>query len=144
MLLLVKDARGGLHRLDKGILHQRKLPMGLSAQRIIAFPYCRRLGFSPWVGKGGHGSPLPHSCLENVMDRGAWRATVHGQATKGRVGGPWVLGLQGYCCVTPSPSPGFPALLCPPVSEEGRQPGCHPHLPVRLPRPRSQKPRGLP
>ena len=27
---------------------------------------------------GGHGNPLQHSCLENPMDRGAWRATVHG------------------------------------------------------------------
>ena len=27
---------------------------------------------------GGHGSPLQHSCLENPMDRGAWRATVRG------------------------------------------------------------------
>ena len=27
---------------------------------------------------GGHGSPLQHSCLENPMDRGAWRATVCG------------------------------------------------------------------
>ena len=25
---------------------------------------------------GGHGSPLQCSCLENPMDRGAWRATV--------------------------------------------------------------------
>ena len=23
-------------------------------------------------------TPLLHSCLENPMDRGAWRATVHG------------------------------------------------------------------
>ena len=27
---------------------------------------------------GGHGNPLQHSCLENPMDRGASRATVHG------------------------------------------------------------------
>ena len=27
---------------------------------------------------GGHGNPLRYSCLENPMDRGAWRATVHG------------------------------------------------------------------
>ena len=27
---------------------------------------------------GGHGSPLQSSCLENPMDRGAWRAAVHG------------------------------------------------------------------
>ena len=29
---------------------------------------------------GGHGNPLPYSCLENPMDRGAWLATVHGIA----------------------------------------------------------------
>ena len=28
----------------------------------------------------GNGSPLQYSCLENSMDRGAWRATVHGVA----------------------------------------------------------------
>ena len=26
----------------------------------------------------GNGNPLQHSCLENPMDRGAWRAVVHG------------------------------------------------------------------
>ena len=31
-------------------------------------------GRSPGVGKG---NPLQYSCLENLMDRGAWRATVH-------------------------------------------------------------------
>ena len=29
---------------------------------------------------GGHGNPLQCSCLENPMDGGAWRATVHGAA----------------------------------------------------------------
>ena len=29
---------------------------------------------------GGHGNPLQYSCLENLMDRGAWQATVHGVA----------------------------------------------------------------
>ena len=28
----------------------------------------------------GNGSPLQYSCLENSMDRGAWKATVHGVA----------------------------------------------------------------
>ena len=32
------------------------------------------LGGSPG---GGHGKPLQYSCLENPMDRGAWKATVH-------------------------------------------------------------------
>ena len=26
----------------------------------------------------GNGNPLQYSCLENPMDRGAWRATIHG------------------------------------------------------------------
>ena len=26
---------------------------------------------------GWHGNPLQYSCLENLMDRGAWRAIVH-------------------------------------------------------------------
>ena len=29
---------------------------------------------------GGHGYPLQDSCLENLMDRRAWWATVHGVA----------------------------------------------------------------
>ena len=28
----------------------------------------------------GNGNPLQYSCLENPMDRGAWRATDHGVA----------------------------------------------------------------
>ena len=27
---------------------------------------------------GGHGNPLQYSCLENLMDRRGWQATVHG------------------------------------------------------------------
>ena len=33
---------------------------------------------------GGNGNPLQYSCLENPMDWGAWRATVHG-VTKGQM-----------------------------------------------------------
>ena len=29
---------------------------------------------------GGHGNPLQYPCLENSMDSGGWRATVHGVA----------------------------------------------------------------
>ena len=35
------------------------------------------LGLGRFPGKG-NGYPLQYSCLENPMDRGAWRATVHG------------------------------------------------------------------
>ena len=31
----------------------------------------------------GHGNPLQYSWLENPMDRGAWRGTVHGVARVG-------------------------------------------------------------
>ena len=34
-------------------------------------------GRSPGVGNG---NPLQYSCLGNPMDRGVWRATVHGVA----------------------------------------------------------------
>ena len=37
------------------------------------------LGSGRSPGKG-NGYPLQYSCLENSMDRGAWRATVHGVA----------------------------------------------------------------
>ena len=31
----------------------------------------------------GNGNPLQYSCLENPMDRGAWRGTVYGVAQSG-------------------------------------------------------------
>ena len=31
---------------------------------------------------GGNGNSLSYSCLENPMNRGAWRATVHGVPKK--------------------------------------------------------------
>ena len=40
----------------------------------------RDMGLIPGSGRspgGGHGNPLQDSCLENPMDGGAWRATVH-------------------------------------------------------------------
>ena len=40
-------------------------------------------GLIPGLGRspgGGHGHPLQYSCLENLMDRGALWATVHGVA----------------------------------------------------------------
>ena len=46
----------------------------------------RDVGSIPGWGRsprGGHGNPLQYSCLENPMDRGAWRATVH-RVTKSR------------------------------------------------------------
>ena len=45
-----------------------------------------RTGSIPASGRppaGGHGNPLQRSCLEKSMDRGSWRARVHG-VTKSR------------------------------------------------------------
>ena len=41
----------------------------------------RKVDSIPGLGRfpgGGHGNPLQCSCLENPVDRGAWRAIVHG------------------------------------------------------------------
>ena len=43
------------------------------------------MGLTPGLERSpgaGNGNPLQYSCLKNPMDRGAWRATVHG-VTKG-------------------------------------------------------------
>ena len=43
----------------------------------------RDMGLIPGWGRspgGRHGNPLQYSCLENLMDRGAWWVTVHGVA----------------------------------------------------------------
>ena len=40
----------------------------------------RDAGLIPGLGRSpgeGHGNPFQYSCLENPMNRGAWRATVH-------------------------------------------------------------------
>ena len=60
-------------------LHVKKLPA--NAWDI------RDTGLIPESGRspgGGHGNPLQYSCLENLMDREAWWATVHGVTKSGR------------------------------------------------------------
>ena len=45
----------------------------------------RDMGSIPGLGRspgGGNGNPLQYSCLENSVDRGAWRATVDGVAKR--------------------------------------------------------------
>ena len=65
----------------------------LPASHLWGFPHssvgkesacnARDPGAIPGSGRSpgeGSGSPLQYACLENPMDRGAWRATVHGVA----------------------------------------------------------------
>ena len=43
------------------------------------------MGSTPALGRypgEGYGNPLLYSCLGNLMDRGTWRAVVHGLAKK--------------------------------------------------------------
>ena len=43
-------------------------------------------GLIPWLGRSpgeGNGNPLQYSGLENPMDRGTWKAIVHGVARIG-------------------------------------------------------------
>ena len=66
----------GLGVLDSS-RHSVRLPRWHSGNESPC--QCRRCGFDPWMGKitwrkGWH--PLPYSCLENSMDRGAWWASI--------------------------------------------------------------------
>ena len=46
----------------------------------ISGSFFRFRKFSAIISREGNGTPLQYSCLENPMDRGAWRAAVHGVA----------------------------------------------------------------
>ena len=86
------DPAGFLSKLESGLM----LLLALGGGRGLALsPYqhgavaknpptnAGDLGSIPGLGRsfgGGHGNPLQYSCLENPMDRGTWRATVHGVA----------------------------------------------------------------
>ena len=47
------------------------------------FTYCQQCPFNSLFNatlREGNGTPLQYSCLETLMDRGAWSAAVHGVA----------------------------------------------------------------
>ena len=65
--------------LFSGDISSIGLPQWLSWRVCLQCRRCRRHGFNTWFRKISwrrHGNPLQYSCLENPMDRGAWRATV--------------------------------------------------------------------
>ena len=54
-----------------------------TVKNMPAMQETQETGSIPGSGRspgGGHGNPVQYSCLETPMDRGAWRATVHGVA----------------------------------------------------------------
>ena len=91
----------------------------LVAQRIKRLPAMLETpGSIPGLGRSPgerNGNPLQYYCLENPMDRGAWRATVHGVTdsrtglsdftftfTSSTGGGFGICKTsQRYCCVYP-------------------------------------------
>ena len=58
-----------------------------SAQSVKNLPAnAGDLGSIPGLGRSpgeGNGNPLPYSCLENPMDRGAWQGSQESDMTKG-------------------------------------------------------------
>ena len=62
---------------------QLQLPRWLSGKESTC--PAGHLGSVSGLGRcpgGGHGNPLQYSCLENPMDKGTWRAAVHGAVIK--------------------------------------------------------------
>ena len=74
----MKLIRIALSTLNKGF------PGGASGKNPPAIEGgVRDLGSIPGSGRspaGEYSNPLQYFCLENPMDKGAWRATVHGAA----------------------------------------------------------------
>ena len=65
-----------------GMLSQETI---FSGSRVVKNPSANARDMGSILGSGrssggGNGNPLPYSCLEKPMYRGAWRATVHGAA----------------------------------------------------------------
>ena len=61
--------------------HQGSPKVVLVVKKNLLAGDVRDTGLIPGLGRspgGGHGNLLQYSCLENPMDRGAWRATVPG------------------------------------------------------------------
>ena len=52
---------------------------GLVTQTVKNLPAMQETWVQPLRSSPGEGNgiPLQYACLENTMDRGAWRATVH-------------------------------------------------------------------
>ena len=76
-LLIFLEHRFGFVRL----YHILGFPGGLIVKNLPPIAGdIRDTGLIPGSGRspgGGHGSPLQYSCLENLRDKGVWRATLY-------------------------------------------------------------------
>ena len=69
--------------MQENIPQPAKLKDFLSGSALKESTYNAEEGSVPGLGRSpgeGNGNPFQYSCLENPMDRGAWRATDHGVA----------------------------------------------------------------
>ena len=70
---------GWHHRLNG---HEFEQTLGVSGEPrnlVCCSPWSRKeLDMTEQLNREGNGTPLQYSCLENPMDRGAWKAAVHG------------------------------------------------------------------
>ena len=95
LMLLQMSQKFPIHHGAKQETRKCRLTLQLKVIREVRNIYkCNKesacnagdLGSIPGSGRSpgeGNGNPLQYSCLENPMDRGAWRATVHGVARVG-------------------------------------------------------------
>ena len=85
--------RATVHSVTKSWTRLKLLSTQSSVPGLICSHFLEAIsqtcGSLLWTHGGGCGKPLQYSCLENPMDRGAWRATVH-SVTKSRT---WLKGL---------------------------------------------------
>ena len=79
--MLFAVIKNSMSSISKFHLVDWALQEALVVKKLTANAALRDTGSIPGSGgslEEGHGNPLQYSCLENPMDRGAWRATVHG------------------------------------------------------------------
>ena len=110
----------GLHLEMSGT--SEKLPWWFRQWRLCL--QCRRPGSISGLGRSpgeGDGNPLLYSCLENSIDRGAWRAAVHGAV---RVRYDWATNTSTFFSILngDAAQPTFSGLL------ECCQPGLYLHI----------------
>ena len=94
-IFLTQESNWVLYPETKYKVFENKLRINLRTS-LLGFPYSSvgkesaynagDLGSTPGLGRPPgerNGNPLQYSCLESLIDRGAWQATAHGVARVG-------------------------------------------------------------
>ena len=86
--LQLKMERYAFLKADMRLWGEIKTMLGFPGGSVVKNPPAMQEAQEMWVQSldqedsrgGGNGNPLHYSCLKCLMNRGAWRATVHGVA----------------------------------------------------------------